>query len=48
MILIVSPQESVVDRKVLKSVGSIITFRETRAYVDASNEFVKANEIKTI
>ena len=42
------PQDSVVDRKVLKSVGSIITFRETRAYMDASNEFVKANEIKTI
>ena len=42
------PQDSVVDRKVLKSVGAIITFRETRAYIDASNEFVKANEIKIV
>ena len=44
----VSPQESVVDKKVLENVVSIITFRETRAYMDASNELFKANDIKTI
>ena len=44
----VSHQESVVDKKVLENVVSIITFRETRAYMEASNELVKANEIKII
>ena len=44
----VSPQESVVDKNVLENVVSIITFRETCAYMDASNELVKANEIKII
>ena len=42
------PQDSVADKKVLENVGSMITFRETRAYMDASNELVKANEIKII
>lgn len=42
------PQDSVVDKNVLENVVSIITFRETRAYMDASNELVKANEIKII
>ena len=44
----VSPQESVVDKKVLENVVSIITFRETRAYMDALNELVKSNEIKIV
>ena len=42
------PQDSVVDKNVLENVGSIITFRETRAYMDASNKLVEANEIKII
>ena len=42
------PQDSVVDKNMLKNVGSIIIFRETRVYMDASNELVKANEIKII
>ena len=44
----VSPQESVVDKKVLENVVSIITFRETRAYMDVSNQLVEANKVKII
>lgn len=44
----VSPQESVVDKKVLENVVPIITFRETRAYMDASNKLVEANKVKII
>ena len=42
------PQDSVVDKKVLENVGSIITFRETRAYMDVSNKLVEANKVKII
>ena len=42
------PQDSVVDKNVLENVGSIITFRETRAYMDASNKLVEANKVKII
>lgn len=44
----VSPQESVVDKKVLENVVSIITFKGTRAYMDASNKLGEANKVKII
>ena len=42
------PQDSVADKNVLENVGSIITFRETRAYMDVSNKLVEANKVKII